>query len=188
MDVAWGDSDAASALGVFAGAWGDDSGAVGADEARFAALHLVFHPDHIVDGNAFSDGDSEVEACVNGFKDGVCRKRRGHEDGGYGSSGFTDGFIDGVEDGDAVGAVFEELATFAGGDSGDDGGAVVEGELGVAGTEGAGDALNENPCVGFDEDGQVMKWVREVRIRLGGLDSGDDFFCGVVEIDSADDG
>jgi hypothetical protein len=40
--------------------------------------------------------------------------------------------------------VFEELAAFAGGDAGDDLGAVVEGEFGVTGAEVAGDALDED--------------------------------------------
>jgi hypothetical protein len=41
-----------------------------------------------------------------------------------------------------VGAVLEEKAALAGGDAGDDLGAVVEGELGVAAAEVAGDALD----------------------------------------------
>ncbi len=144
MDVTWGDPDAASALRIFAGSWGDDAGAVRTDEPRFAAFHLVLHADHVVDGDSLGDGDCEVESGVDGFEDCVCGERRGDEDGGDGCAGFAHGFIDGVEDGDAMGAVFEELAAFAGGDACDDGGAVIEGELGVARSEGTGDPLDED--------------------------------------------
>jgi hypothetical protein len=46
--------------------------------------------------------------------------------------------------------VFEELAAFAGRYAGDDGCAVINGELGVFGAKAAGDALDENFRVGFD--------------------------------------
>ena len=50
-------------------------------------------------------------------------------------------------------AVLEELAALAGRDAGDDLGAVVERELGVARAEAAGDALDEDAGVGSNEDG-----------------------------------
>ena len=55
--------------------------------------------------------------------------------------------------GHLVGAVLEELAALAGRDAGDDLGAVVERERGVAGAEVAGDALDENLGFGSDENG-----------------------------------
>jgi len=57
---------------------------------------------------------------------------------------------DGVEDGHLDAVMLEDLAAFAGRDAGDDGGAVFDGEFGVAGTEFAGDALHEDFGVGFD--------------------------------------
>jgi hypothetical protein len=52
-----------------------------------------------------------------------------------------------------VRAVLEELAALAGRDAGDDLGAVVEGELGVAAAELAGDALDEDLGLFGNDDG-----------------------------------
>src|SRR5690606_10510156 len=60
VDVAGGDADATTALGILAGAGADEAGAVGADEPGLAALHGAFHADHVLDRNALGDGDSEV--------------------------------------------------------------------------------------------------------------------------------
>ena len=60
-----------------------------------------------------------------------------------------DGLGDGVEDGDLFAAVFKDLAAFAGGDAGDDLGAVVKGKLRVLRAEAAGDALDQDFGVGL---------------------------------------
>ena len=104
-----------------------------------------------------STRDDEIEAGVNAFEDGVGRKRRWHEDGGDGGAGGFHGVGDGVEDRHFVRAVFEEEPALAGGDTGDDLRAVVEGELGVATAEIAGDALDKNLGGGSDENGHVVK-------------------------------
>jgi hypothetical protein len=53
--------------------------------------------------------------------------------------------------------VFEDLAALAGGDAGDDLRAVVDGQLRVAGTEGARDALDQEPGLRSDENGHAME-------------------------------
>ena len=73
--------------------------------------------------------------------------------GGGGRAGLFHGFGDGVEDGHFLAAVLEELAALAGRDAGDDLRAVINGELRVPRAEAAGDALDENLGVGFDENG-----------------------------------
>ena len=153
VNVAGGDADAAAAEGVFAGAGGDDAGAIGADEAGLGAGHGAFHADHVFDRNALGDGDGEVEAGVDAFKDGVGGERRWHKDDRDGGAGGFGGVGDRVVDGHFVGAVFKELAAFAGGDAGDDLRAVVEGELGVTTAEVAGDALDDDLRFGSDENG-----------------------------------
>ncbi len=62
---------------------------------------------------------------------------------------------DGVKDGNFLSTVLEDLSTFSGRDAGDDLRAVIDGELGMPRAEAAGDALNENFGVGFNEDGHV---------------------------------
>ena len=72
-----------------------------------------------------------------------------------------DGFGDGIKNRHLVAGVFKKLSAFAGGDAGDDLGAVVEGELGVLGSEASGDALHQNFCVGFDEYRHEKIWKRK---------------------------
>ena len=112
-------------------------------------FHGAFHFDHVVDGNAFGDADDQIEAGIDAFQNGVGGKRRRNEDGRSGGAGLLHGLGDGIEDRDFV---FEELAALAGRDAGDDLRAVGEAQLGVAGAEAAGDALNENFGFGSDED------------------------------------
>ena len=157
VNVARGDADAAAAGGIFAGAGRDDAGAVGPEETGLAAGHGALDADHVTHGDALGDGDDEIEAGVNAFEDGVGRKRWWHEDGGDGGAGGFHGVGDGVEDRHFVRAVFEEEPALAGGDTGDDLRAVVEGELGVATAEIAGDALDKNLGGGSDENGHVVK-------------------------------
>ena len=152
VDVAWSDADAAAAVRFVACAWGNDAWAVGADQAGGSALHGVFDADHVIDGDAFGDGDGEIEAGVDAFEDGVGGEGWRDKDGADRGAGFAGSFGDGVEDGDAMGAVFEDLATFSWGDAGDELSAVVEGEASVAGAEVTGDALNEDSGGRRDEN------------------------------------
>jgi hypothetical protein len=63
------------------------------------------------------------------------------------------GLADGVKDGNLLARVLKDLAALAGGDAGHDARAVIEGELGVPGAKTAGDALDEDLRVGFNENG-----------------------------------
>ena len=69
---------------------------------RLLTLHGLFHLDHVEHGNAFGDGDDELDAGVDGFHDGVGGEGRRHEDDGGGGAGLLDGFAHGVEDGKAL--------------------------------------------------------------------------------------
>jgi hypothetical protein len=108
------------------------------------AAHGLLHLHHVIDRNAFGDGDDQVQPGVHAFENGVRGEGRGHKDGGDGGAGLAGGLGDGVEDGDLVAGVFEELAAFAGRDAGDDLRAVVKRELRVLRAKAAGDALDEN--------------------------------------------
>jgi hypothetical protein len=108
---------------------------------------------HVAHGDAFGDGDDEVEARVHALEDGVGGEGRRDEDGAGGRAGLLHGLSDGVEDGHLVAAVLEELAALAGRDTGNELRAVVERKLGVAATEFTGDALDEEFGLGSDENG-----------------------------------
>src|SRR5206468_3736081 len=130
-----------------------DTRTIRPDEPRPAALHGAFHLHHVVDGNAFGDGDDEVEAGIDALKDRIGREWGRDEHGTGGRAGLFDRLGYGVEDGHLFAGVIEGLPALAGGDAGDDLGAVVDGELGVFGAEAAGDALDEDFGVGLNEDG-----------------------------------
>ena len=51
--------------------------------------------------------------------------------------------------------MLEDLAALAGSDPGHDAGAVINGKLRVPGAKTAGDALDENLGIGFNEDGHL---------------------------------
>ena len=60
-----------------------------------------------------------------------------------------------------MGTLFSNsLAALAGGDAGDDLRAVGEAELGVPRAEAAGDALDQDPGLGSDQDGHRMRRFR----------------------------
>lgn len=95
----------------------DDSGAVSAEEDRFAVgFNFVDGAHHVVDGNPFGDQGDEGDSCIFGFENGISGEWRGDKDeGGVGPSG-GDGFVHSVEDWTVeVGG-----AAFSGGDSGND--------------------------------------------------------------------
>src|SRR5690348_6958428 len=150
MDVARGDADAAAPEGIFARTGGDDAGAIGSDEARGLAVHGAFDLHHVVDGDPLGDANDEVQAGVDAFENSVGGEGGRDKDSGGRSAGLFAGLRDGVEDGNFI---VEVLAAFSRRDAGDDQGAVGEAELGVAGTEAAGDSLDQNASGWSDEDG-----------------------------------
>ena len=133
MDVAGHNAHLATGAGV------DEAGAVGADEAGGAVLHIAVQGQHIGDGDAFGDGGDEGDAGVHCFGDGVGGEGRRDEDEGHIGGGLGDGFSYGVEDGDGV---VKELAAASGGDAGDDSGAVGAAGAGVEAAFASGDALH----------------------------------------------
>ncbi len=112
------------------------------------SLDALVHADHVEDGHAFGDGDDDVTAGVDGFEDGVGGEGGGDEDHGGVRAFFFDGFVDGVEDGDAE----RGLAAFAGRDAGDEFGAVVDAIFGVELAGFAGDALADYAGGFVDQD------------------------------------
>ncbi len=165
VDVTGHDAD-------FAGAGGDDAGAVRANEAGGAFLKRGFDPHHVDDGDAFGDADDEFDPGINGFEDRVGGAGGRDEDHGGVATGLGAGLHDGVENGDLA---FEGLAAAAGSDSGDDIGSVIHAGFGVEATGFSCDALHEQAGVFVNEDGHGVK-----RFGLGG--SGDDFLGGVSDI------
>ena len=148
MNVTGGDADAAAAGGVGSFTGCDHARTVRSEEAGLATFHGALHANHVFDRDAFGDGDCEIDFGVDAFENGIGGKRRRHKDGGNRGTGCSGGFGYGVEDGNLHVAVFEGLATFAGSDTGDDLGAVVDGEAGVFTAEGTGDALDHDFGIG----------------------------------------
>ena len=95
----------------------------------------------------------QFQSGIRAFENGVGGKRRRHKNRAGGRAGLFHGFGDGVENGNFLAAVLEKLAALAGRDAGDDLRAVINRELRVFRAEAAGDALDENLGVGFDENG-----------------------------------
>ena len=181
VDVAGGDADAAAAVGILACAGGDDAGAVRADEPGCRSFDRGLDFNHVAHGDALGDGDDQLEPGIDCLEDGVGGERRRNKNRGGGGAGFAGGLGDAVEDRDGV---LKFLAGFSGGDTGDNLGAVLDAELGVPTAEAAGDALDEEFGVWFDEYCHAV-----VKSGLGlcsGL--GDDFFGGVGHAVCADEG
>ena len=165
VDVTGHDAD-------FAGAGGDDAGAVRADQARGAFLERGFDPHHVDDGDALGDADDEFDPGINGFEDRVGGAGWGHKDHGGVATRLSAGLHDGVVNGDLA---FEGLAAAAGCDAGDDIGSVIHAGFGVEATGFSCDALHEQAGVFVNEDGHSVK-----RFGLGG--GCDDFLGGVGDI------
>jgi hypothetical protein len=99
---------------------------------------------HVHNRDPFGDADHQVEPGIGGLEDRIGGVGRRHEDRRDGRAGLAGGLGDGVEDRHLVVAVDESLAAFAGGDAGHDPAAVIEAQLGMAGAEAAGDALDQD--------------------------------------------
>ena len=141
VNVTGSNADAAAAVGIFAFAGSDDSGTVRPDQPGLLALHgaLDFH--HVVDGNAFGDADHQIQSGIDGFQNGVGRKRRRNKNGGSSGAGLFRWLRRRYRRWEPC---FRKLAAFAGRDAGDDLRAVSEAKLGVPGAEAAGNALDKN--------------------------------------------
>jgi hypothetical protein len=103
VDVTGRDADAATAVGILALTGRDDAGAVRADEPRFLAIHGAFHLDHVIDRNAFGNGNGEFNPSIHSFKNCVSGERRRDEDRAGGRAGLFHGVGDGVKDRDFLG-------------------------------------------------------------------------------------
>ena len=134
---------------VLAFARRDHARAIRADQPGFPAPQGLFDLHHVIDRDAFRDADDQVQPGVGRFQNGVGGEGRRDENGGDRCAGLAGGVADGVKDGNFFAGVLEDLAAFAGGDAGDDPGAVIEGKLGVPGAKTAGDALDEDFGVGL---------------------------------------
>ena len=61
----------------------NNTGAVGTDQSGFAlSLESVFHPDHVLLGNALGDAHNKWDLRFNGFHDGGGSARRGNVNDG----------------------------------------------------------------------------------------------------------
>jgi hypothetical protein len=149
VNVSRRDTDSAAAVRILALTRCDDSGAIGADQARLFALHRPFNLYHVIDRNAFGDANHQIKAGVRAFKNRIRSERRRHEDGRSGCTRLFHGFGHCIENWNFV---FESLAAFARRDTGDDLSAVAETELSVPGAERTGDALNKNASLRSDEN------------------------------------
>src|SRR5439155_12169521 len=127
-----------------------ETGTVRAEQPRRLSLHGALDFDHVIDGNAFGDADDQIQAGINTLEDGVSSEGRRDKNRGSGRAGLLDRLGDSVENRHYV---LEPLAAFAWGNAGDYFGAVRETQLSVPGAEGAGDALDQEPCFRSDENG-----------------------------------
>ena len=93
---------------------------------------------------------SQPEAGVHAFQNRVSSEGRRNKNGGSRRAGFPDRFRDRIEDGNFL---FERLPALARRNAGDNLCAVIEAQLCVPRAKAAGDALDENLCFGFSEDG-----------------------------------
>src|ERR1035437_194899 len=154
VNVAGRDADAATAVRILAVAGRDNAGTVRSDEPRLGvALQRALHFDQSAHGNAFRDGDNEFESGVRAFENRIGGEGRRNENRARRRAGLFHRVGDGVENWNSFAAVLKELSAFARRDAGDDLRAVINGELRVLRAKAAGDALDENLGVGFNEDG-----------------------------------
>ena len=142
VDVAWHDAD-------FTFAWRDDTGAIGAYQARLCIVEFKASANlgHIANGYSFGDTDHEWYICFDCFKDRVRSKGRRYVDDGSISPMFFDGFGYGVTNRDFI---FPHLATFTRCHAGDDLSAVFNALLRVEGSGLTGNPLNDETCIFVD--------------------------------------
>ena len=98
----------------------DDSGTVGADDARLRALQRTFHSHHLVHRNALGDTHHQPDAGVRRFQNGISRKRRRDKNQRGGGVRLLHGVLDRVKDRNA----FHVLSGFSGRHAGHDSRAV----------------------------------------------------------------
>ncbi len=157
MDVPRSDADAAAAVGLRACARRHHAGAVRPDKARLRVVaHHVLHLHHVVDRNAFCDGNDQRHAGIDALQDRIGREGRRHENSGSGGARLASSVGHGIEDGDAVASVLKSLPTFARSDAGHHLRAIVDRELRVPRAKGAGDALNQNARLRRDKNSHVL--------------------------------
>ena len=153
VDVTGRDADAAATVGILAFAGRDDAGTIRADKPRRAALQCALHANHVAHGNAFGDGNHQFQPGIRAFENRVGGEGGRNKNGGGRRAGLFHRLGDRVENGNLLSAVLKNLAALAGRDAGDDLRAVINRELRVPRAEAAGDALDEDLGVGFDENG-----------------------------------
>ena len=119
-------------------AGGDDTRAVGADEAGRLGGEVVLDLHHVQHRNTLGDADNQLNPGVGGFHDGVGGKRRRYQNHRGVAAGFVAGVLDRVEDRHVV----HLLAALTGGDAGNHVGAVGDAGAGVELAFLAGDALH----------------------------------------------
>ena len=81
----------------FAFARGDNTRTVRADHAYTGFIQFHLHGQHIQRRDAFGDSDDELNACVDGFQNGVFAERCRHVDNGRGGARRFYGFTHGVK-------------------------------------------------------------------------------------------
>src|SRR5947199_10121414 len=119
MVVTGRDAEAAAAGGFLSCGGSDDAGAVRRDEARVPTSHGAFYANHILDGNAFGDGDDQLQSGIDTFENSVGSKWRRHENGRNSRARRPRGIGDGIENRHTMRTVLEELDAFAGRDARD---------------------------------------------------------------------
>src|SRR5579859_5080985 len=141
VDAARHDSD-------FAFAGGDDARAIGADEARLVEVHGGSSANHVDNGNAFGNANDERNFGIGSFEDSIGSVRRRHKDHGCVGGSSLHRFADRVKD-----WAFEMLrATFSGGHSADDVGAVLNHLLSVESAFAACNTLDDQARFFVNQD------------------------------------
>ena len=80
VDVAGGDADAAAAMGIVAGAGGDNAGTVRSDEPGGRPGKRGLDLDHVAHRDTLGDRHDQLEPGIDRLKDGVSGEGRRHED------------------------------------------------------------------------------------------------------------
>src|SRR6266542_3947860 len=127
----------------------DHPGAVGPDQRDALGAHVVPRPGHVEHGDVLGDQHDRADAGVDRLVERVDREAGGHEDQRGVGAALGDRVGHGVEHRDAL----DLLAGLARRDAGDHVGAVGAVAQRVEAALAAGEALDDEPGVGVDEDG-----------------------------------
>src|SRR6266540_6683982 len=127
----------------------DHTGAVGPDQRDALGAHVVPRPGHVEHGDVLGDQHDRADAGVDRLVERVDREAGGHEDQRGVGAALGDRVGHGVEHRDAL----DLLAGLARRDAGDHVGAVGAVAQRVEAALAAGEALDDEPGVGVDEDG-----------------------------------